>query len=76
MPKPKPVTFEQAAGQDAETYLETQAQPFYLAVLTAVSAKQTPEQIYHEVLAAVGPDRNRLAIRCRQFAAYLQGQGE
>lgn len=72
----KGMTFEQAAGQDAAEYLETQAPVWYDATVTAVNEGKTPEQIYSAVLRVVGGHREALAVRCRQLAAYLQGQGD
>ena len=71
-----PITFAQAAGQDATYYLEHKAYPYYAAVQTAHKRGNSPDEIYQAVLREVGEHREPLARRCRQMAYYLQGVGE
>ena len=68
-------TILEAAGADANDFLESQASHYYDYVRAAVSAGKSPDDIYSEVLREVGEHRKPLAIRCRQMAHYLQGEG-
>lgn len=64
---------DRAIGQDAEEFLESQAPGYMMAVQEAVLHK-SPEEIRQYLAKALGPDRQRLVLRCYQYAKYLDRQ--
>ena len=60
-----------AVGADAWQYLQNYGREYAEGVEESVATGATPDQVYREVLNAVGVLREPLALRCKQAAVYL-----
>lgn len=65
-----------ALNADSYNWLSTTAPDLLNAVEAEVQNGKTPEAIARLVASHVGPEREALAIRCRQAAAHVQRMQE
>lgn len=67
---------ETAINADAWEYLQNNAPEYAAAVQTAVTNGGKPDEIYRFVLDRVGLWREPTAMRCKQAAMFLSGEGD
>jgi plasmid stabilization system protein ParE len=68
----KPIDLLEAAiNLDAYAYLESHAPTYLDAIDACVQQGMSPAEIGRFLRARVGPERESMALRCEQAAAYL-----